>query len=268
MSSSSTSSRTNASSTSAATGVRIERSAKRIRSYLDGHLVVDTDRPLLVYENGHWPQLYLPRAAVVAELVASGGTTTLRTGDEADRFDVVVGTARAESAALVASDPGDARLADHVRFDWDAMDAWFEEDQLVVGHLRDPYHRVDALPSGRHVEIRVDGTLVADSRTPVVVHETRLIPRFYLALSDVDQRLLEPSETVTVCPYKGSTRYWHLRVGDELLEDVAWAYPSPLHESAPIAGRICFDDTRVDVTLDGVAQPRPGSPLLDDLLGA
>jgi uncharacterized protein (DUF427 family) len=255
------------STTSTATDVRVELSAKRIRGYLDGQVVVDSDRPLLVYENGYWPQVYLPRAAVVAALEPAAGTTTLRTGDEAARFDVVVATARAEAAALVPIEPADPRLADHVRFDWDAMDTWFEEDQPLLGHLRDPFHRVDALPSGRHVEIHLDGTLLADSRTSVVVHETGLIPRYYLAMSDVDQRLLEPSETVTVCPYKGSTRYFHLRVGDELYEDVAWAYPSPLPESAPIAGRICFDDARVDVRLDGVAQPRPSSPLLADLLG-
>jgi uncharacterized protein (DUF427 family) len=256
----------NSSSTADATRVRIERSAKRIRAYLDGHLVVDSDRPLLVYENGYWPQVYLPREAVSAVLEATDETTTLRTGVEAARFDVVVGGARAERAAAVPIDPDDGRVADHVRFDWDAMDAWFEEDQPMLGHLRDPFHRVDALPSGRRVEIHVDGTTVADSRTPVVVHETGLIPRYYLAVGDVDQRLLEPSDTVTVCPYKGTTRYWHLRVGEELHEDIAWAYPAPLPESAPIAGRICFDDARVDVTLDGTRQPRPGSPLLADLL--
>jgi uncharacterized protein (DUF427 family) len=248
------------------TGVRVERSAKRIRGYLDGHLVVDSDRPLLVYENGYWPQLYLPRAAVAAQLEDAGDPTTLRTGDEAARFDVVVPTARAAAAALVPVEPADARLADHVRFDWDALDTWFEEDQVMFGHLRDPFHRVDALPSGRHVQIHVDGTLVADSRTPVVVHETGLIPRYYLAMADVDQRLLAASETVTVCPYKGSTRYWHLQLGEQVLEDVAWAYPAPLPESAPIAGRVCFDDARVEVTIDGVVQPRPSSPLLADLL--
>ena len=246
--------------------IRVERSAKRIRAYLDGHLVVDSDRPLLVYENGFYPQVYLPRAAVVATLEATDTTTTLRTGVEAARFDVVVASDRAAGAACVPIDPDDARLADHVRIDWDAMDAWFEEDQPMLGHLRDPFHRVDALPSGRRIQIEVDGTPVADSRTPMVVHETGLIPRHYLAIADVDQHLLEASDTVTVCPYKGTTRYWHLRIGDERHEDIAWAYPAPLPESAPIAGRICFDDARVDVRVDGVAQPRPDSPLLADLL--
>ncbi|MCC5948422.1 MAG: DUF427 domain-containing protein [Nitriliruptoraceae bacterium] len=214
---------------------RVERTAKRFRAVLDGVVVLDTERARLVWEDRPWPQLWVPRDAV------------------------------ADGAREGAVGCEDERLAGYVRLASTAVDAWFEEDEPMLGHVRDPYHRIDALSTGRHVVVELDGTVLAESHAPVVVHETSLIPRWYLPPTDVRWSLLQPSDTVTVCPYKGSTVYRHLEVGDQRIEDVAWSYPQPLRESAPIAGRWCFDDAKVDVIVDGRRRPRPTSPLLRDL---
>jgi uncharacterized protein (DUF427 family) len=143
-----------------------------------------------------------------------------------------------------------AALRDHIRFDWGAMDAWFEEDEEVFTHARDPYRRIDALRSSRHVRVELDGVVLADSRRPTVLFETGLRPRYYLPKVDVRTDLLEPTDTVTSCPYKGQARYWSARVGERVERDVAWSYPTPLPESAPVAGLVCFYDERLDVLVD------------------
>jgi uncharacterized protein (DUF427 family) len=137
------------------------------------------------------------------------------------------------------------------------MDAWFEEDEQVYTHPRSPYVRVDILPSSRQVRFEVDGVIVAESPRPRVLFETGLPPRFYLPRTDVRLGLLEPSDRVTHCPYKGRAEYWSVRVGDTLHQDLAWSYPTPLPESQRIAGLVTLYNERVDLYLDGVHQPRP-----------
>ncbi len=136
------------------------------------------------------------------------------------------------------------------------MDAWFEEDEEVFIHPRDPQTRIAILPSSRHVVVTVDGTVVADSTRPTFLHETGLPMRTYLPKTDVRMDLLTPTETTTGCPYKGFAEYWTLRLSDEH-PDIAWSYRTPLRESLSIAGLVAFYDQRVEVTIDGVAQPRP-----------
>ena len=159
-------------------------------------------------------------------------------------------------------------IADHLTFDWDAMDAWFEEDEQVDVHARDPYTRVDVLQSSRHVQVEVDGIVVADSHQPRMLFETGLPTRSYLPKTDVRMDLLRPSDTRTQCPYKGTAHYYDLvmdlAIGDSgedsVHEDLAWWYPTPLLESIGIAGYVCFFDEKVDVRIDGVLQDRPKSP--------
>jgi uncharacterized protein (DUF427 family) len=148
-----------------------------------------------------------------------------------------------------------------VRFRWEAMDEWLEEDEPVYTHPRDPYKRVDILASSRHVQVHVDGMLVADSHQPRILFETSLPPRYYLPPGDVRLDLLRPSpKPMTHCPYKGAAGYWDVVIGDAVHEGLAWQYRSPLPESQKIAGLIAFFDERVDVTVDGVRQDRPRSP--------
>lgn len=144
------------------------------------------------------------------------------------------------------------------RFEWDALDAWFEEDEQVLVHPRDPYTRVDALRSTRHIEVRLDGTLLAESTSPALVFETGLPTRYYLNRTDVDLAHLSASDTVTQCPHKGTTSgYWSAGVGGTTRPDIAWAYDFPTRQLLPIAGLIAFYNEKVDVVIDGRAAPRP-----------
>jgi uncharacterized protein (DUF427 family) len=148
----------------------------------------------------------------------------------------------------------------HWTFTWDGRLSWFEEAMEVAVHARDPTKRVDAMPSERHVEIRVGGELVAESRSAHALFETGLPTRWYLPARDVRHDLLEHSDTSTSCPYKGTARYWHVRVGGELHDDLAWSYPQPIPECPRIAGLIAFFNERVEVTIDGERQTAPRTP--------
>jgi uncharacterized protein (DUF427 family) len=139
-------------------------------------------------------------------------------------------------------------VAGCVRFEWDALDAWFEEDEEVFVHPRSPYTRVDALRSTRAVRIELDGVVLAESSSPVMVFETGLPTRYYLNRTEVNFEHLEPSDTVTACPYKGKTSgYWSVRSGEQLLPDLAWAYDFPTRQLLPIAGLIAFYNEKVDI---------------------
>jgi uncharacterized protein (DUF427 family) len=148
-------------------------------------------------------------------------------------------------------------LRDLVRLDWPAMDEWFEEDEPIYVHPRDPYTRVDVLASSRHVRIEVDGVVVARSTQPRILFETGLPPRYYLPLTDLRMDLLRPSELQTQCPYKGTAGYWSLQIGGRSYPDLVWTYRTPLPESQKIAGLACFYNEKVDLYLDGQLQDRP-----------
>ncbi|HVT70396.1 MAG TPA: DUF427 domain-containing protein [Trebonia sp.] len=237
--------------------VRVEPSAKRVRAYLAGRLAADTRHPSLVWEVPYYPAYYLPLGDVTAELVPTGKTEHSPSRGEAVLFDVRVAGAVAAGAARRYPDSPLAAIRDLVRFEWNAMDEWLEEDEPVYTHPRDPYHRVDILASSRHVRVEVDGVTVADSVRPVILFETGLPPRYYLPLSDVRTDLLTPSDTQTHCPYKGTAGYWSVDTGHGPHPDLVWTYRAPLPESQKIAGRACFYDEKVDVYLDGELQERP-----------
>lgn len=234
--------------------VRAQRGHKRVRTYLDGRVVADTVRPLLVWESPRYPTYYVPVADLHAQLVATGDRQRSPSRGTGEVHDVVVGGVRAAGAALLYPDPDLEALAGHVRLDWNAMDAWFEEDEQVFFHPRDPGVRIDALRSTRHVVAAIGGEVLADTHAPVILYETGHVPRHYLPATDVRRELLTVSEKVTHCPYKGSTTYFHARLGGREERDLAWSYPSPFAESLPIAGMICFPAERVELTVDGVRQ--------------
>ena len=138
------------------------------------------------------------------------------------------------------------------------MDAWFEEDEQVFVHPRSPYTRVDALRSGRPVRVELDGVVLADAGSSVMVFETGLPTRYYLSRTDVDFAHLIPTGTVTACPYKGTTSgYWSVRAGGTVHADLAWSYDFPTRQLLPIAGMIAFYNEKVDTILDGQRLDRP-----------
>ena len=240
--------------------IRIEPGAKRVRAYLGGEVVADTARPVLVWEVPYYPTYYFPLADVRAELLETDGVAAHSPSRGDGRtFTVKAGSREAPRAAVRYEDSPIEELRDLIRLDWDAIDAWFEEDEQVFTHPRDPYTRVDILPSSRHVRVEVDGVTVAESTSPRLLFETGLPARYYLPKTHVRLDLLIPTDTVSHCPYKGQAEWWSVRVGEHVYDDLAWSYPTPLPESQKIAGLIAFYNEKVDIYLDGELQERPST---------
>ena len=238
--------------------VHVEHGLKRVRAYLGGEVVADTAHPRLVWEVPYYPAYYFPAEDVRTELLAATSTVTHSPSrGDAQHFTIKAGGKEVEDAALQYADSPVEELRHLIRLDWDSMDRWFEEDEEVYTHPRDPYTRVDILPTSRHVRAELDGVVLADSTNARVLFETGLPPRWYIPKVDLRMDLLVPTEPVTHCPYKGQAQYWAVRVGDRLVQDLAWSYRTPLPESQKIAGLVAFYNERVDLFIDGKLQERP-----------
>ena len=241
-----------------ATVNRVEPVPRRIRAFLGGEKVLDTTRALYVWEWPYYPQYYIPLADVRRDLLISEGhTQQTRRGVAEPQGLRAGGIHRPHAARLLTDSPIDG-LTGTVRFDWAALDAWFEEDEQVFVHPRNPYVRVDALRSNRPVRVELEGVILANSPSPVMVFETGLPTRYYLSRTDADFGHLIPTDTVTACPYKGITSgYWSIRIGDTVHQDLAWAYDFPTRQLLPIAGMVAFYNEKVDIFLDGQQLERP-----------
>ena len=237
-----------------------EDSPRWVRAQLGGETVVDSRRAKLLHEEGHLPVYYFPLDDVHMDLLepTDHSTHCPRKGD-ARYWSIRVGDRVSENAAWNYPEPiaGAPDLAGYVAFYWRRLDRWLEEDEEVFVHPRDPYHRVDVLPTSRHVRVSVEGDLVADSRGSVVLFETGLPPRYYLPGEDVRDDVLEPSDRTTRCPYKGEASYHSVRAGAGFEDALVWCYRDPLPAVEPIAGRLCFFNERVDLEVDGELQDRP-----------
>lgn len=241
--------------------VLVEECAKRVRVFFAGQCVADSRSVRLMHERDHLPVYYFPLQDIRDELLMpSERTTHCPRKGEARYWSVHAGNRLAEDAVWCYPEPlpdcpGIGGLA---AFDWHRMDAWFEEDEQVFVHARDPYTRIDVLGSSRRLEISLGGVAVAESQRPVLLFETGLPVRYYLPKLDVHMELLRPTDTVTACPYKGETsRYWTVAAGGETAEDAAWCYEQPNPGVIGIAGRVCFFDEKMDFIVDGEPQPRP-----------
>jgi uncharacterized protein (DUF427 family) len=238
--------------------IRIQDGRKRIRVFLDGVCVADSARVTLVWEKPYYPVYYFPQGEVRMELLtASGEEKRSPSRGTASLLNVKAGAKEAENAAYTYPEPKIEELAGMVAFDWAAMDAWFEEDEEVFVHARDPYTRVDALPSSRHIEVKINGVTVADSTKPTLLFETGLPTRYYLPLTDVRMDLLRDSDTTTQCPYKGEASYYSVELDGELIEDIVWYYKYPVEESSRIAGMVSFYNEKLDIYVDGQLEGRP-----------
>src|SRR5215472_7578853 len=259
--------------------LRHEPTAKRIRAVLDGDTVVDTTRALLVWEPRRIvPSYAVPADDIAAELAPADTAAADVTGTigghmpELSRRPVLdpsvpfaVHTAEGRAAGLTTGQqtrpeagfyPADPGLAGYVVLDFGAFDAWYEEDELNVAHPRDPFHRIDVLPSSRRVRVELDGHVLAVSSRPALLFETMLPTRYYLPRADVTAELV-PSPTRTWCAYKGQASYFSASVGGRLVPDIAWTYEDPQHDADRVRGLIAFFDERIDVILDGERRPRP-----------
>jgi uncharacterized protein (DUF427 family) len=252
--------------TASSSRVRIEPLTRRLRVMFAGVCIADTDRAVYLFETAHLPVYYVPKADVRFDLCTpSEHTTHCPYKGDAVYWHLQVGERRSENALWGYPTPiaGCPDISDYVAFYWDRVDAWFEEDDEVFVHPRDPYKRIDVLHSSKHVQVLVDGQVVADSHRPRLLFETGLPTRYYLPKVDVRMDLLLPSATHTSCPYKGVASYFSVQVGDKRYDDIVWTYPSPIAEIPKIEQLLCFFNEKVDIVVDGVRQSRPVSPWSD-----
>jgi uncharacterized protein (DUF427 family) len=195
----------------------VEDFPRRVRAERDGVTVIDSERVKLVWVTGNLPQYAFPAEDVNVRAHAVKG------------------------------------LDGYVALAWNAVDAWFEEEERVYVHVRDPYSRIDVVVEPtRNVRAAVDGETLAEGK-PRILYETGLPPRYYFDPADVRLDLLTPTDTETGCAYKGTARYWSY--GEH--KDVAWAYQQPHWDGERVRGRIAFFNERVDLEVDGVAQEKP-----------
>ncbi len=240
--------------------VRVEPIAKRIRAVVGEVAIADSTRTLMMWESGRLVLYYFPVEDVRTDLLSASGTIvpSRRKGD-ATYYSVTVGERTIEDAAwrYLAAGPDGPDVAGYIAFHWKYLDHWLEEDEEVFVHARNPYHRIDVLPSSRRVEVIVGGEAVADTTNSMILFETGLPPRYYIPKQDIRFDLLQPSTMQTGCAYKGPTSaYWKAAAGSH--RPLAWCYQTPLPEVAKIAGRVAFFNERIDaIVVDGVTQPKP-----------
>ncbi len=208
---------------------------KRVRLRLGEAVVADSGRVMMLIAPGKHPVYYLPSGDFVP------GALDGALADAAIPFD---------------GEPfGLPPLPDHMTVAWDAV-RWFEEDEEVLRHPRNPFVRVDCLPSSRRVQVVVGGETVADTTRAVFLFETGYITRHYMPREDVRPGILGDSPLTTYCPYKGEACYHHVSLGDRTWENIVWSYPDPYDECARIKDRVAFYNEKVDaVLIDG----RPAS---------
>lgn len=223
---------------------------RRIRALIDGQVLVDSERAMLLNESNIFPVLYLPIDDVSMDLFAkTDHSTHCPFKGHASYWTITVGERVVENAAWGYESPIDSApwLRGYIAIEWNRADQWFDEDDEIFGHIRDPYHRVDARPTSRRVRVSISGTQVADTTGAFVVSETGFANRYYVPATDVETDRFRASETVTHCPHKGDSVYWSL--ADPEILDVAWSYPAPLEEATRVAGYWAFDGPSVEVSV-------------------
>jgi len=229
----------------------LEPLRRRMSVELGGSVVSRSDDATLLFEPARYPVAYFPVADIAdGALQASDHVSTHRELGETRWFDVVGGDGKvARRGAWQHVDPPAqaAALRDTVAFAWRAMDAFYEEDERIVGHAADPYHRIDIRRTSRHLVVMHDDQLVADTHAPLVLYESGFAPRWYVPRDDVVADALHPVAAQTFCPYKGIASYYD--IGDA--RGGAWSYRAPFEEMGRIADLVSFEPDKVTVTLDG-----------------
>lgn len=235
---------------------RVEPVPRRIRGYAGTDLVFDTLAARYVWEIAYYPHYYVPVRDVNTALLVDDHHPQRAQFGAFQRHSLHAG-GRIRTGAVRVFGDADALLPGYVRFEWDSVD-WFEEDERIYGHPRSPYTRLDALRSSRHVRVELDGILLAETHSPVLLFETGLPTRYYIDPTDVAMQHLVPGDSETLCPYKGITSaYWSVRAGDTVHPDRAWMYQYPLPAVSRIAGLIAFYNEKVDIVVDDMRLPRP-----------
>ena len=237
---------------------------RRMRAEFAGETVVDSRHAKLLHEHGLLPMLYFPADEVRTDLFRpSDKQTKCPWKGHASYWSVDVSGQVAKNAVWEYQNPipESPPLKGYFGLYWDKMDRWLEEDEETIGHVRDPYHRVDILDSSRHVKVSIDGVVVADTTRPKALYETSLPVRWYIPPEDASLEFLQKSnKPQSICAYKGYADYLSVKVNGEVNDDVVWTYADPRREAERIRGHLCFYNEFVDIEVDGEPQPRPESP--------
>ena len=242
-----------------------EESPKWVRTMFGGETIADSTSVMILRRTDRLPVYCFPKEDVRMDLMQkTKRTLEFPPQGTATYWSLKVGSKIAENAAFSFDSPTDAwqPLKDYVIFEWGEMDSWYEEDEEVFVHLKDPYHRIDVLKSTRHVRIVVGEQTVAETDRAMFLFETGFPTRYYIEREDVHMDFLEPSDLMTRCPYKGiASSYWRVKVGDKILENSVWSYHDPLPEVYKIKDRLCFYNEKVDaIYVDKELVPKPNTP--------
>ena len=229
--------------------LRFESCAKRVRANLNGEMIVDSLRAVVVAGPGYLPVYYFPREDVRVDfLKPSDHRSPHAFLGEATHWALEIAGKRIENAAWSYPDPPAAaeRIKGFIAFDRNKIDHWFEEDEEVFGHPRDPRHRVDVRRSSREVGAIFAGETIAFTHRAMFLFETGHPTRYYIPPEDVRREVLVASERHTTCPYKGHASYWSIKLGGRIAEDAVWAYLDPLPDCPQIKGYFCFYPEKLD----------------------
>jgi uncharacterized protein (DUF427 family) len=239
-----------------------EPSPRWVRAKVGAVTVADSKRAMLLRATGRLPVYYFPERDVRTDLFAASKHTTTDQLGTASYAHIRVNGHTIENAAwtYMKLARGAPKLKGYFAFEWDKMDAWFEEDEEVFRHARDPYKRIDVCHSSRHIRVVVGGETVAETRRPSLLFETGLPTRYYIPKMDVRTDLLEPSDTHSRCPYKGVASYYSVKAGGKVYKDLVWFYPLPIPECPKIENLLCFFNEKVDIYVDGELEPKPVTP--------
>ena len=258
--------------------LRFHPTAKRIRALVGDEVVVDSTHVWVVWEPSRVvPSYAIPlddaRGSLVETQGAAAEERAVQLGDgpafldpttgftfhttPGRAFDLVTGGSTLAAAAFIPSDPD---FEGYTIVDFDAFDEWREEDEILVGHARDPFTTIDTRRSSRRVVVEIAGTTIADSTGTTMLFETYLPTRYYLPRDDVRMDRLEPTSTTSACAYKGIASYWTATIDDTVVPDVAWSYPHPHNYAAPVKELLAFFNERVDIIVDGQRIERPQTP--------
>lgn len=242
--------------------VNLEPTARWVRVKMDGETIADSKNALLFLDwNINFPTYFFPQRDINMDLLQSS-VLSASLKENFLHWSVQSGDMIADNAAWGFSQPpqGMEALQDYITFRWEKPISWFVEEEEMFVHARDPHKRIDVLASSRHIEVKVEGETIADTRRPHLLFETFLPTRYYIPQEDVRMDLLQESTTTSGCAYKGFANYYSVKGKNQLVEDIVWTYPNPNPEYFKIEGLLCFYNEKVDIYVDGELESRPISP--------
>jgi uncharacterized protein (DUF427 family) len=223
---------------------------RRMRVRFGGIWIADSEDVVLLFEPGRYPVAYFPQTGVSPHTLEPTDHTTrhpdlgltswytVRAGEHT----ALRGAWRHTGLPAYASE-----LDGRVAFAWRAMDAFYEEEERILGHAADSYHRIDVRQTSRNLIVRHGDRIIAGTKRPVALYESGFAPRWYVLRADIDESALTPVEHQTFCPYKGLCSYYD--IGDAHL--AAWSYPDAYAQVGRISNLVSFEPDIVSVHLDG-----------------